>query len=55
MLIIERDPGGKVFIGDCITVTLVDVVDGVVRLAIEAPRDVPIKRGESLPYQEAAS
>lgn len=48
MVIIDRKVEQKIFVGDVITVTVVDIVEDVVRLAIEAPRDVSIKRGEYL-------
>ena len=45
MLSIGRKPGEYVMIGDNICVKVISV-DGMLRLAIEAPREVPIVRGE---------
>ena len=45
MLSIGRKPGEYVMIGDDICVKVISV-DGMLRLAIEAPRDIPIVRGE---------
>ena len=46
MLVLSRKPGEKVVIGDGITVTVLEVVGGRVRLGVEAPGDVRILRGE---------
>src|SRR5262245_21323492 len=46
MLILSRKIGEKVFIGDDITVMVIDVDRGKIRLGIEAPRDVPVFREE---------
>ena len=46
MLVLSRKLGEKICIGENIFVTVVDVERGKVRLGIEAPRDVPILRGE---------
>lgn len=49
MLILSRRVGEKIVIGDgSITITVVDLERGKVRLGIEAPRDVPINRKELL-------
>lgn len=48
MLILRRRQGETLQISDNITVTVLDVYDGGVRLAIEAPKDIPILRGELL-------
>lgn len=49
MLVLSRKLGEKIYIGDNICVTVVDIDRGRVRLGIEAPRDVPIYRQELLP------
>ncbi len=49
MLVLSRCIGEKIFIGDGICITLVDVDRGRVRLGIEAPRDVAIYREELMP------
>lgn len=51
VLILSRKLGEKIFIGDNICVTVVDINRGKIRLGIEAPRDVPIYRQELLPKE----
>ena len=46
MLILTRRIGESLMIGDDITVTIVGVKGGQVRLATEAPRQVPVHREE---------
>lgn len=46
MLVIGRKPGEYIMIGDNIKVKVVKSEQGDLRLAIEAPKDVPIIRGE---------
>ena len=46
MLILQRKEGESLFIGDSIEVSVLSVESGRVRLAIEAPKDVPILRSE---------
>lgn len=46
MLILQRKPGESVRIGDDITVSIVSVDSGRVRLAIDAPTTIPILRSE---------
>jgi carbon storage regulator len=46
MLVLSRKPGEKLVIGDGITVTVLEVVGGRIRLGVEAPEDVRILRGE---------
>ena len=46
MLILQRKEGESVLIGDEITVSVVSVDSGRVRLAIDAPRSVSILRSE---------
>ncbi len=45
MLVLSRKPGERVVIAGCITVKVLSVGRRV-RLAIEAPENVPIRRGE---------
>jgi carbon storage regulator len=49
MLVLSRKLGEKIFIGENICITVVDIDRGKIRLGIEAPRDVPIFRQELLP------
>lgn len=46
MLILQRKAGQSVLIGEDITVSVVAVDGGRVRLAISAPKDTPILRTE---------
>jgi len=46
MLVLTRKLMEKLFIGEDITVTVVRVEGGQVRLGIEAPRQVPVVRAE---------
>lgn len=49
MLVLSRRYGEKIYIGDNICITVVEICEGKVRLGIEAPRDVPVNREEMLP------
>ena len=53
MLVLSRKLGEKIIIGDNISITVVDIDRGKIRLGIEAPRDVPIFRQELLPVKNA--
>ena len=53
MLVLSRKLGEKIYIGDNICITVVDIDRGKIRLGIEAPRDVPIYRQELLLAEEA--
>jgi carbon storage regulator len=53
MLVLSRKLGEKIFIGDNICITVVDIDRGKIRLGIEAPRNVPIYRQELLPLNNA--
>ena len=46
MLVLTRKPRQKIVIGDDITINIVEVQGDNVRLAIDAPRNVKIYRGE---------
>ncbi len=46
MLVLSRNPGTNVSIGDGITVTVLGVEGNRVKLGINAPDDVTILRGE---------
>lgn len=46
MLILQRKEGESLLIGEDVEVTIVSVDGGRVRLAIRAPREVPVLRGE---------
>jgi carbon storage regulator CsrA len=51
MLVLSRKPGEKVVIGNDITLTVVEVRGNRVRLAIDAPDQVRILRGELVWWQ----
>lgn len=53
MLVLGRKPSEKICIGDEIVVTVVRVGNNCVRLGIEAPQGVNIRRGE-LPAEPPA-
>ena len=46
MLVLSRNKGESVVIGDNVVVTVVDVRGGKVRLAFNAPREISIHRKE---------
>ncbi|WP_373078656.1 carbon storage regulator [Zhongshania sp.] len=46
MLVLTRNKGQRIYIGDDITVTVVDQSGGKTRLGIEAPDDIHIERDE---------
>lgn len=46
MLVLSRGQGQKIFVGEGITITVVEINRGRVRLGIEAPRDMVIRREE---------
>ncbi len=46
MLVLSRRPGEGIVVGDGITITVVRVDDGKVRLGVEAPPGVSVTREE---------
>jgi carbon storage regulator len=52
MLVLSRKLGEKIYIGDNVCITVVDIDRGKIRLGIEAPRDVKIFREELLPLAQ---
>jgi carbon storage regulator len=46
MLVLTRKPGQRIQIGPDIALTIVRVQGGQVRVGIEAPKNVPVYRGE---------
>lgn len=46
MLILSRNKGQRIIIGDNIAVTVLGVYNGEVQLGITAPKDVPVDREE---------
>lgn len=53
MLVLGRKPGEYIMIGDKIIVRVVKSEDGDLRLAIQAPKDMNIVRGELLEEQKS--
>ncbi|MDA1053867.1 MAG: carbon storage regulator [Planctomycetota bacterium] len=52
MLVLSRKVGQSIKIGDGITVVVTATTKGRVRLAIEAPTEIPILRGELRPFDD---
>ncbi|WP_128659481.1 carbon storage regulator [Paenibacillus sp. 598K] len=48
MLVIGRKPGQTIIINEKIIIKVIKSDEGHLRLAIDAPKDVPIIRGELL-------
>jgi carbon storage regulator len=48
MLVLSRKQGERIVIGDNITITVVSMEHGRVRLGIEAPREIEVWREEML-------
>ena len=46
MLVLSRKVGEKILIGDNIAVTVVRIAQGIVRIGVEAPEELPIVREE---------
>jgi carbon storage regulator len=55
MLVLSRRIGQRIVIDDRITVTVVEIRGGQIRLGIEAPREVPVRRSELLAEKEAVA
>ena len=53
MLVLSRKLGEKIYIGENVCITVVDIDRGKIRLGIEAPRDTKIYRQEVLPLDDA--
>lgn len=49
MIVIPREEGEGVMIGEDVVVTVVEIRGDTVRLAIEYPEDQTLQRGESRP------
>jgi len=49
MLVLSRKLGERIYIGDDVIVTVVDIDRGKIRLGIEAPKNLPIYREEIRP------
>ncbi len=53
MLILRRRAGETLLIGDNVKITVMDVYEGGVRLAIDAPKSIQILRSELLQAVDA--
>lgn len=53
MLVLSRKLGEKIYIGENVCITVIDIDRGKIRLGIEAPRDMPIYRQELLTGTQA--
>lgn len=52
MLVLSRKRGQHIYIGDNITIAIVDIDRDKVKIGIEAPRDVPVMREELVPQRQ---
>ena len=55
MLVLSRRIGESVVVGTDVVVTILEVRGDIVRVGIEAPRDVPVHRKEVFEAIEAAN
>ena len=55
MLVLSRKVGEKILIGDKISVTIVRVAQGTVRVGVEAPQEMAIVREEIKEQQQTAA
>ena len=55
MLVLSRKLGEKIYIGDDICITIVDIDRGKIKVGLEAPRDIPIYRAEIKPEKQSAA
>ncbi|GLC32326.1 carbon storage regulator CsrA [Clostridium omnivorum] len=46
MLVVSRKKGESILIGDDIEITIIKVEEGAVKIAISAPKNIPILRKE---------
>lgn len=53
MLVLSRKTGERILIGDNIAVTVVRISQGIVRIGIEAPREMSVVREEVVIHEDA--
>ena len=53
MLVLHRKKGESLIIGDNIKITIVDISGEKVKIAVEAPKEIPILRSELVNAAEA--
>ncbi len=46
MLVLSRQIGEQIYIGDDVIVTLIDIRGDKARIGVEAPKDIPVHRRE---------
>lgn len=46
MLILTRRIGEKIMIGDDVSIAILDVRNGQVRIGVDAPKEIPVHREE---------
>jgi carbon storage regulator len=49
MLVLSRKDGEQILVGDDVVIKVLSIAGGRVRVGIEAPRHVPIRRSELTP------
>jgi carbon storage regulator len=49
MLVLSRKDGEQILVGDDVIIKVLSIAGGRVRVGIEAPRNVPIRRSELAP------
>jgi carbon storage regulator len=55
MLVLSRKREQKIVIADgLIVITIVDLKNGVVRIGLDAPKDIPIRREEVAPLESVS-
>jgi carbon storage regulator len=53
MLVLSRKVGERIVVGENVTIVVNKIAGGRVSIAIEAPREVSIIRGELVPFHES--
>jgi carbon storage regulator len=52
MLVLSRKDGEQILVGDNVIIKVLSIAGGRVRVGIEAPRNVPIRRSELAPSSD---